>query len=95
MLIHDILGEFDRLMTTGNSFDNLHRCAQNGRPRTPPSCAGGRWRACSRDPERTPCMLRALSRPHFRNLNVGAQHASIDFDNSAELYARVRLGLSS
>ncbi|WP_414645282.1 hypothetical protein [Candidatus Binatus sp.] len=31
----------------------------------------------------------------FRNVNVGAQHASIDFDNSAEQYARARLGLSA
>jgi len=29
----------------------------------------------------------------FRNINVGAQHASIDFDSSAEMYARIRLGL--
>ncbi|HUY28844.1 MAG TPA: hypothetical protein VMV27_15650 [Candidatus Binataceae bacterium] len=29
----------------------------------------------------------------FRNINVGAQHASIDFDSSAEMYARLRLGL--
>ena len=29
----------------------------------------------------------------FRNINVGAQHASIDFDSSAETYARVRLGI--
>jgi 3-hydroxy-9,10-secoandrosta-1,3,5(10)-triene-9,17-dione monooxygenase len=27
----------------------------------------------------------------FRNINVGAQHASIDFDSSAEQYARFRL----
>jgi len=38
----------------------------------------------------TPSALQAA----FRNVNVGAQHASIDFDNSAELYARARLGLS-
>jgi 3-hydroxy-9,10-secoandrosta-1,3,5(10)-triene-9,17-dione monooxygenase len=31
----------------------------------------------------------------FRNVNVGAQHASIDFDASGELYGRMRLGLSS
>jgi hypothetical protein len=31
----------------------------------------------------------------FRNVNVGAQHASIDFDNSAEFYARIKLGLGS
>ncbi len=31
----------------------------------------------------------------FRNVNVGAQHASIDFDTSGELYGRMRLGLLS
>jgi len=31
----------------------------------------------------------------FRNINVGAQHASIDFDTSGELYGRERLGLLS
>jgi alkylation response protein AidB-like acyl-CoA dehydrogenase len=30
----------------------------------------------------------------FRNVNVGAQHASIDFDSSAEMYARTRLGVA-
>ncbi|HLW71766.1 MAG TPA: hypothetical protein VKS22_14220 [Candidatus Binataceae bacterium] len=29
----------------------------------------------------------------FRNVNVGAQHASLDFETSAELYGRMRLGL--
>jgi alkylation response protein AidB-like acyl-CoA dehydrogenase len=31
----------------------------------------------------------------FRNVNVGAQHASIDFDTSGELYGRMRLSLLS
>jgi alkylation response protein AidB-like acyl-CoA dehydrogenase len=31
----------------------------------------------------------------YRDISVGAQHASIDFDSSAELYARQRLGLLS
>jgi 3-hydroxy-9,10-secoandrosta-1,3,5(10)-triene-9,17-dione monooxygenase len=31
----------------------------------------------------------------YRDISVGAQHASIDFDSSAELYARTRLGLLS
>ena len=31
----------------------------------------------------------------FRNVSVGAQHASIDFDTSGELYGRMRLGLLS
>ena len=95
LLIHDILAEFDRLTATGASFDNDHR-------------ARAKWQAayaaelCRRAVARmfsgsgahavyTPSALQAA----FRNVNVGAQHASIDFDNSAEQYARARLGLSS
>ena len=93
LLIHDILGEFDRLMATGETFDNDHRVR-------------AKWQAayaaelCRRAVARmfsgsgahavyAPSALQAA----FRNVNVGAQHASIDFDNSAELYARARLGL--
>ena len=95
LLIHDILAEFDRLMATGASFDNDHRVR-------------AKWQAayaaelCRRAVARmfsgsgahavyAPSALQAA----FRNVNVGAQHASIDFDNSAEPYARARLGLSS
>jgi len=31
----------------------------------------------------------------FRNINVGAQHASFDFDTSAEQYGRVLLGVGT
>jgi 3-hydroxy-9,10-secoandrosta-1,3,5(10)-triene-9,17-dione monooxygenase len=31
----------------------------------------------------------------FRNINVGAQHASFDFENSAEAYGRMLLGVSA
>ena len=95
LLIHDMLAEFDRLTATGASFDNDHRVR-------------AKWQAayaaelCRRAVARmfsasgahavyTPSALQAA----FRNVNVGAQHASIDFDNSAEQYARARLGLSS
>jgi 3-hydroxy-9,10-secoandrosta-1,3,5(10)-triene-9,17-dione monooxygenase len=93
LLIHDVLSEFDRLMTSGEHFDNLHRVR-------------AKWQAayaaelCRRAVARmfsgsgahavyTPSALQSA----FRNVNVGAQHASIDFDNSAEAYARVRLEL--
>ena len=93
--IHDVLGEFDRLMESGETFDNDHRVR-------------AKWQAayaaelCRRAVARmfsgsgahavyAPSALQAA----FRNVNVGAQHASIDFDNSAEQYARARLGLSS
>jgi len=95
LLIHDTLREFDRLMATGEAFDNLHRVR-------------AKWQAayaaelCRRAATRmfsasgahvvyAPSALQAA----FRNINVGAQHASIDFDSSAEIYARVRLGVSS
>jgi 3-hydroxy-9,10-secoandrosta-1,3,5(10)-triene-9,17-dione monooxygenase len=95
LLLHDTLAEFDRLMTTGETFDNEHRVQ-------------AKWQAayaaelCRRSVARmfsgsgahavyTASALQAA----FRNVNVGAQHASIDFDSSAEAYARVRLGLSS
>jgi len=95
LLIHDVLGEFDRLMESGETFDNNHRVR-------------AKWQAayaaelCRRAVARmfsgsgahavyAPSALQAA----FRNVNVGAQHASIDFDNSAEQYARARLGLSS
>jgi hypothetical protein len=29
----------------------------------------------------------------FRNIQVGAQHASLDFESAGELYGRMRLGL--
>ena len=95
LLLHDVLGEFDRLMATGERFDNSHRVR-------------AKWQAaysvelCRRAVGRmfagsgahavyTPSALQAA----FRNVNVGAQHASVDFDNSAELYARARLEPSS
>jgi hypothetical protein len=82
-------------MAAGEAFDNNHRMR-------------AKWQAayaaelCRRAVVRmfaasgahavyTPSALQAA----FRNINVGAQHASIDFDNSAEAYARARLGLSS
>lgn len=95
LLLHDILGEFDRLMAAGNGFTVEHR-------------ARAKWQAaysaelCRRAVARmfsgsgahavyAPSGLQAA----FRNINVGAQHASIDFDNSAEFYARIKLGLGS
>jgi 3-hydroxy-9,10-secoandrosta-1,3,5(10)-triene-9,17-dione monooxygenase len=95
LLIHDTLREFDHLIANGEAFDNFHRVRS-------------KWQAayaaelCRRAVDRlfsasgahavyTPSALQAA----FRNVNVGAQHASIDFDSSAELYGRVRLGVSS
>jgi alkylation response protein AidB-like acyl-CoA dehydrogenase len=95
LLIHDTLAEFDRLVASGEQFGFEHR-------------ARAKWQAaysaelCRRAVARMfagsgahavydPSPLQAA----FRNINVGAQHASLDFDNSAELYARARLLLTS
>jgi alkylation response protein AidB-like acyl-CoA dehydrogenase len=91
LLIHDSLGEFEHLMATEAHPDLDHRTRV-------------KWHAayaaelCRRAIGR----LFAGSGAHavyqasplqaaFRNINVAAQHASIDFDTSAEQYARLRL----
>ena len=95
LLLHDTLGDFDRQMAAGIGFTIEDR-------------AGAKWQAaysaelCRRAVARmfsasgahavyAPSALQAA----FRNINVGAQHASIDFDNAGEMYARMRLGLGS
>ncbi len=91
LLVHDALEEFDRQMAAGEDQ------ARESRPWI-------KWQAayaaelCRRAVARMfsgsgahtvydPSALQTA----FRNINVGAQHASIDFDASAELYGRTRL----
>jgi alkylation response protein AidB-like acyl-CoA dehydrogenase len=88
----DALGEFERFMAAGKqmTFDDRARI---------------KWRAaysaelCRRAVARMYSASGAHSvyessplQAAFRNINVGAQHASIDFDGSAEMYARSLLG---
>ena len=93
LLLHDGLAQFDRLMATGEKFTNEHRVQ-------------AKWQAAYSAElcRRAVARLFSGSGAHavyagstlqtaFRNINVGAQHASIDFDNSAELYGRTLLGL--
>jgi alkylation response protein AidB-like acyl-CoA dehydrogenase len=95
LLIHDLLGEFDRLMTTGATFDNQHRVRAKWQAAYAAElCRRAVARMFSGSGAHAVYGQRALQAA-FRNVNVGAQHASIDFDSSAELYARMRLGLSS
>src|ERR1700683_2427885 len=92
LLLHNSLDEFDRLMATGENCGNQLRVQ-------------ARWNAaygvelCRRAAAR----LFAGSGAHavyassdlqvaFRNIQVGAQHASMDFETSAEMYARLQLG---
>ncbi len=92
LLQQDALADCDRLMESGERFDHAHRAKM-------------KWHAayaaelCRRAVNR----LHAGSGAHsvytpsavqlaFRNVNVGAQHASIDFEGSAELFGRIQLG---
>jgi alkylation response protein AidB-like acyl-CoA dehydrogenase len=93
LLIHDALGEFDRLVATAERPDLEHRTRV-------------KWQAAYAAElcRRAVARMYAGSGAHsvyessplqaaFRNIQVGAQHASIDFDSSAEQYSRLRLGV--
>jgi alkylation response protein AidB-like acyl-CoA dehydrogenase len=93
LLLHGIFDEFDALVSTGIKFDLAHRarakwhaayCAELCR-----RAVGRLYGGAGAHAVYAPSALQVA----FRNINVGAQHASIDFDSSAELYARERLGI--
>jgi 3-hydroxy-9,10-secoandrosta-1,3,5(10)-triene-9,17-dione monooxygenase len=93
LLIHDTLGEFDRLVAAGETFDDDHRVRAKWQAAySAELCRRAVARMFSGSGARAVYAPSALQAA-FRNVNVGAQHASIDFDNSAELFARARLGL--
>jgi 3-hydroxy-9,10-secoandrosta-1,3,5(10)-triene-9,17-dione monooxygenase len=94
LLQGDTQTEFDRLMELGAGMDFAAR-------------AQVKWNAAYSAElcRRAVARLYSASGAHsvyessplqsaFRNINVGAQHASIDFDSSAEMYARIRLGIT-
>jgi alkylation response protein AidB-like acyl-CoA dehydrogenase len=91
LLIQDALAEFDRLTANGETQSLQSRLQV-------------KWQAayaaelCRRAVARmfTGSGAHAIYEPSpmqtaFRNVNVGAQHASIDFDTTAEQYGRLRL----
>jgi Acyl-CoA dehydrogenase, C-terminal domain len=82
-------------MTAGETFSNEHRVRAKWQAAYAAElcrrAAARMFSASGAHAVYAPSALQAA----FRNINVGAQHASIDFDSSAELYARVRLGLTS
>jgi 3-hydroxy-9,10-secoandrosta-1,3,5(10)-triene-9,17-dione monooxygenase len=94
LLQGDTQTEFDRLMELGAGMDFAAR-------------AQVKWNAAYSAElcRRAVARLYSASGAHsvyessplqsaFRNINVGAQHASIDFDSSAEMYAGIRLGIT-
>ena len=95
LLIDDILAEFDQLLASGDSFSHEHRVrAKWHAAYSAELCRRAIARMFSGSGAHAVYSGSALQSA-FRNINVGAQHASIDFDNAAELYARMRLGITS
>ena len=91
LLIHDALAEFDRLTAAGETQSLQSRMQV-------------KWQVsyaaelCRRAAARmfSGSGAHAVYEPSplqtaFRNINVGAQHASIDFDTTAEQYGRLKL----
>lgn len=93
LLLHDSLANFDRLMTTGEKFTTQDRArAKWSAAYTAELCRRAVARLFSGSGAHAVYQASPLQTA-FRNVNVGAQHASIDFDNSAEFYGRTLLGL--
>jgi 3-hydroxy-9,10-secoandrosta-1,3,5(10)-triene-9,17-dione monooxygenase len=94
LLLHDVLAEFDRVAASGAAFPNELRVRAKWQSAYAAElcrrAVGRMFSGSGAHAVYSPSALQAA----FRNINVGAQHASIDFDSSAELYGRMRLGLS-
>jgi alkylation response protein AidB-like acyl-CoA dehydrogenase len=93
LLQQDVLDEFDELMASGERFDVAHRVrAKFQAAYAAELCRRAVGRLFSGSGAHSVYAPSLLQRA-FRNVNVGAQHASIDFDSSAEQWGRIRLGV--
>jgi len=90
-----------------DAFDLFDRFMAAGMPMTPADRTRIKWQAAYSAElcRRAVARLYSASGAHsvyetsaiqaaFRNVNVGAQHASIDFDSSAEMFGRMKLGVT-
>jgi 3-hydroxy-9,10-secoandrosta-1,3,5(10)-triene-9,17-dione monooxygenase len=88
-------------------FDLFDRFMAAGTPMSPDDRTRVKWQAAYSAElcRRAAARLYSASGAHsvyetsaiqaaFRNINVGAQHASIDFDTSAEMFGRMKLGVT-
>ncbi len=91
LLQQDVYDEFDRLMSSGERFDPEHRTwARWQASYAAELCRRAVTRLFSGSGAHSVYAPSALQRA-FRNIHVGAQHASLDFDTGAELYGRTLL----
>lgn len=92
LLQQNVLDEFDRLMASGERFDIPHRTrAKFQAAYAAELCrraVGRLFSGAGAHAVYAPSLIQRA----FRNVNVGAQHASIEFDSAAEQWGRIRLG---
>lgn len=92
LLQQEVYDEFDRLMASGERFDPAHRTwARWQVSYAAELCRCAVTRLFSGSGAHTVYAPSAMQRA-FRNIHVGAQHASLDFDTGAEQYGRMLLG---
>jgi 3-hydroxy-9,10-secoandrosta-1,3,5(10)-triene-9,17-dione monooxygenase len=95
LLQQEVYDEFERLMTSGERFNPTHRIwARWQASYAAELCRRAVARLFSGSGAHAVYESSALQRA-FRNVHVGAQHASLDFDTGAEQYGRTLLGLGS
>lgn len=95
LLQQEVYDEFERLMASGERFNPAHRIwARWQVSYAAELCRRAVTRLFSGSGAHAVYELSALQRA-FRNIHVGAQHASLDFDTGAEQYGLTLLGLGS
>lgn len=92
LLQQEVYDEFDRLMASGERFDPTHRVWVRWHVSYAAElCRRAVTRLFSGAGAHAVYKPSALQRA-FRNIHVGAQHASLDFDTGAEQYGKMLLG---
>lgn len=95
LLQQEVFDEFDRLMVSGERFTPAHRTwARWQVSYAAELCRRAVNRLFSSSGAHSVYASSALQRA-FRNVNVGAQHASLDFDTGAEPYGKILIGAQS
>ena len=92
LLQQEVYDEFERLMASGERFEPAHRVWVRWQVSYAAElCRRAVTRLFSGSGAHSVYAPSALQRA-FRNIHVGAQHASLDFDTGAEQYGKMLLG---
>lgn len=94
LLQRDVFDLFDRFMATGTTMSPHDRTRVKWQAAySAELCRRAAARLYSASGAHSVYETSAIQAA-FRNINVGAQHASIDFDSSAEMFGRMKLGVT-